>query len=66
MNKNIRCIHFPYCILKQENGNYAILNRLYKPLGFISHNWVEYSDYPIEFKFARLTSRTAEKLYGKT
>lgn len=65
MNRNIRCVHFPYCIIKQENGNYIILNRLYKPLGFISHKWVQYSDYPIEFKFAHLTSRTAQKLSYK-
>lgn len=37
-----------------------MLNRLYKPLGIRTTEWVEYEPYAV--KFQRMTSATAEKL----
>lgn len=54
-------IFLPYCIQRQNNGTYVLLNRKYKPLGFHTDEWVNYSDYPIAFK-ARITPQLASKI----
>jgi hypothetical protein len=54
--------HFPYCLKKQENGGYIILNRHYKPIGFCSKIYMVYEDYPIEFKIKRLTASQIQKI----
>jgi hypothetical protein len=57
-----RKLFFPYCLIKQEDGSYLVLNRNYKPVGFNTSIWVNYEDYPIKIKFKRLTSLTASKI----
>jgi hypothetical protein len=57
-----RKIVFPYCLIKQEDGSYLVLNRNYKPVGFNTSTWVNYEDYPIKIKFKRLTSLTVSKI----
>lgn len=44
---DVRCAALPYCLELQECGRYALLNRNYKPLGFVSRDYVNYSEYPI-------------------
>lgn len=59
---DFRYIYLPYCLLKQPNGNYLVLNRNYKPLGFAVRDRLRYEDYPIEVKIKRLTKTTAARL----
>lgn len=59
---NSRAIFFPYCIQKQEDGSYVVLNRNYKPLGFTSREHVDYADYPVAVRFKRMTEKKAAAL----
>lgn len=59
---DFRCVHLPYCLARQKNGTYVILNRNYKPIGFKTNEHLNYSDYPVEVKFKRFTSATAKIL----
>jgi len=59
---DIRFTFMPYCIQKQDDGRYAILNRRYKPLGFSSTEFFTYADYPILVNIKGLTEKTASKL----
>lgn len=65
MTSSIRWTHFPYCIQRQSNGKYVILNRDYKPLGFDTKKHLDYLAYPIDVKFKRFTKMTAAKLSCK-
>lgn len=57
----IRALHLPYCLERQTDGRYVILNRRYKPLGFTTREHVDYGAYPIAVKFTRLTRATAAR-----
>lgn len=48
---NFRQIHMPYCLKKQDDGCYVVLNREYKPLGFDTDEYLKYEDYPILVKY---------------
>lgn len=52
----------PYCILRNDDGSYVILNRMHKPIGFNHEGWINYSDYPVNVFFRKLDKRTAKKL----
>lgn len=58
---DLRSVHMPYCLQKQEDGRYIVLNRAGKPLGFCTNDKVKYDVYPIKVKM-RITSATAKKL----
>lgn len=58
---DFRSVHMPYCLKKQPDGTYVVLNREYKPLGFNTHKHVEYENYPIKAKI-KITAATAKKL----
>ena len=60
--QDFRAIYLPYCLIKQSNGGYVVLNREYKPLGFNTSDRVEYEDYPITTKFKSLTKKVASEL----
>jgi hypothetical protein len=49
-------------IKRLEDGRYVVLNREYKPLGFKTTDWVDYTDYPIAVTFKGLTAKLAAKL----
>jgi hypothetical protein len=54
---------FPYCIQKQEDGSYVVLNRNYKPVGFtISGERIDYGKFPVQVRFKRLNEETIKKL----
>lgn len=53
---------FPYCLQRQPDGSYVTLNRKYKPLGFLGDQWINYADFPVRFKFARLPPATIRAL----
>lgn len=60
---NFASICLPYCLERQENGDWIALNREYKPLGFKTHDWIKYEQYPIAIKFKRL-HRMRDKLHA--
>lgn len=59
---DVRCVHLPYCIKKQKDGTYVVLNREYKPLGFNTKEYIKYENYPIGVKLSGLRAATAKKL----
>ncbi len=62
MYRELRWAFLPYCLDRQDDGRYAILNRLYKPVGFNTSEWVDYSAYPVCVKVRGLGPATARKL----
>ena len=40
----------PYSLHKQKDGSWIFLNRIYKPLGVLSNDLVDYREYP-SFRF---------------
>lgn len=52
----VRQIFMPYCLQRLEDGSYLFLNRLYKPIGVSSKEWVVYETHPSKFKFKRALS----------
>jgi len=59
---DFRAVYMPYVLRKQENGLYVVLNRMYKPVGFATLDWVNYEDYPIASKIKGIGPKTAKKL----
>ncbi len=59
---SIRRTHVPYCVQKQPNGSYILLNRNYEPLGFLGEFNSERDSKNFEFYFARMTAITAAKI----
>ena len=57
-----RAVFMPYCLHKQEDGRYAVLNREYKPVGFNTSDWINYDDYPVCVNIKDLESSTAKRL----
>ncbi|MEZ5492856.1 MAG: hypothetical protein R3F50_21475 [Gammaproteobacteria bacterium] len=59
---DFRSIYLPYCLERQENGSYAVLNREYKPVGFNTNEHISYEDYPVTTNFKKLGPMTAKRL----
>lgn len=59
---DIRAAFLPYCIKRQDDGRYAILNREYKPVGFWTRAYVTYEDYPTLVRIKGLTLARAVKI----
>lgn len=62
---DFRSIYMPYCLKKQEDGSYAVLNREYKPVGFNTRAYVKYDDFPVTTKLKGIGSGIAKKLSYK-
>lgn len=62
---DVRSVHLPYCVKKQDDGTYVVLNREYKPLGFKTKEHVKYENYPISVKLSGIGPATAKKLSYK-
>lgn len=62
MSWDFRYLFMPYCLDRQPDGRYAVLNRKYKPLGFDTQEWVDYADYPILVSCKALTPDKAGQL----
>lgn len=58
---DFRAIFLPYCI-KKEKGKYVVLNREYKPIGFRTNLFVDYSDYPIGLNSKIFTKRILDQI----
>ena len=59
--QDFRAVFMPYCIERQPDGRYVVLNRAYKPLGFFTSDYIRYSDHPVAVGL-RITPKTADKL----
>ena len=55
-------IAFPYCLQKQSDGSYVVLNRGYKPIGFLTQECLDYGRYPIGIRFKGLKEETIRKI----
>lgn len=53
--------HFPYCIQAVHYG-YVLLNRDYKPIGFMTNDWLNYNSYPIQFDTKSFKSSVVQNL----
>lgn len=60
-----RGAYLPYCIDRQPDGRYVVLNRMYKPLGFRTRDWVDYENYPISIKLRGLGPAVAAKISAR-
>ena len=65
MVMNVRAVYFPYCIEKQKDGSWVILNRNYKPVGFNTSDFVKYEEHPVSMKINGLGPATLKKLSCK-
>jgi hypothetical protein len=62
---DFRAVFLPYCLKKQKDGRYVVLNREYKPVGFYTTTWVKYEEHPVFVKIKGLTKASAAKLSDK-
>lgn len=59
---DFRAAYLPYCLIRQADGRYAVVNRRYKPLGYLTSEWVNYQDKPILAHLSGLDPATIRKL----
>lgn len=60
--ENVRAVYFPYCLQKQKDESWVLLNRNYKPVGFNTDEFLNYDDYPVSIKLKGLGTATLKKL----
>lgn len=64
---DFRSVYLPYCLKRQSDGRYVVLNREYNPIGFNTTDNVNYEDYPITSKIRGITKKAAQELsYNKS
>lgn len=59
---DFRCVFLPYCLHKQEDGRYVVLNREHKPVGFFTREFVNYDEHPVAVGLEDIGPATAAKL----
>ena len=59
---DVRAVYFPYCLQKQEDGSWVLLNRNYKPVGFNTDDYIKYEDYPVSIKLKGLREKTLQAI----
>lgn len=59
---DFRAAFLPYCIEKQKDGSYVVLNREYKPVGFNTTEWIDYDKYPVSAFIKGLTPSVMKKI----
>jgi len=62
VDPNFRKVFMPYCLQRQENGLYAILNRNYKPVGVATTGILRLKDHPGLVNLKGLTAKKASKI----
>lgn len=62
LKDELRHTHFLYCLDRQEDGSYVLLNRNYKPLGFMTDEYVQYEEHPVGVKLKGLGPKSAAKI----
>jgi len=58
-NEELRRVYLPYALLRQDDGRYVLVNRLYKPVGLPTREWVDYAPYAVKL---RMTGAAAKAL----
>ena len=61
-NTDFRAVYFPYCIEKQRDGTWVVLNRQYKPVGFNTGEFIRYEDHPVSANLEGIGPATLNKL----
>ncbi|CAM2161500.1 conserved hypothetical protein [Paraburkholderia sacchari] len=62
---DVRSVFMPYCVKREADGRYAVLNREYKPVGFWTKAHVTYADHPVLVKIKGLTAARAARISYK-
>lgn len=62
---DFREVFLPYCLDKQPDGRYVVLNREYKPIGFKTKEHIEYENYPVCIELKGIDSAIAAKISYK-
>lgn len=62
---DFRSVFLPYCLDKQPDGKYAVLNREYKPVGFKTREYIKYEEYPVCVELKGIGPATAAKISFK-
>lgn len=62
VSTDFRAVYFPYCIEKQSDGTWVVLNRQYKPVGINTSDFINYEDYPVSAKLKGIGPAVAKKL----
>ena len=60
-SSELRHICFPYCLDKNQDGSWVVLNRNYKPIGFNTSDYINYSNFPISIN-CKLTPSMLKKI----
>jgi hypothetical protein len=58
----LRHTHFPYCIARQVDGTYVVTNRTFKPIGFMTGEFVNYASCPVGVSIKGLTPEVVASL----
>lgn len=58
---DFRAVFLPYCLDRQPDGRYAVLNRESKPVGFATYDHIDYAKYPVLVRL-RITAAVAAAL----
>ena len=59
---DFRSIVLPYCLERQENGAWVVLNREYKPIGFFTGRFINYCDHPIALMLPDIDAKLEAEL----
>ena len=59
---DFRSIYLSYCIEQNTDGSWVVLNRQYKPVGFNTSTFIDYSAFPVQTKLKGLGPATLAKL----
>ena len=58
----LRRTHFPYCLERQADDTWVMLNRHYKPIGFMTSEYLDYAAFPVGFRLRNVPRKTLEAL----
>jgi hypothetical protein len=59
---NFLMLFMPYCLRRQADGSYMVLNREYRPLGFFPEGRHDPDDHPVAVHIDGLSSTLAAKI----
>ena len=62
VSTDFRAVYFPYCIEKQPDGTWLVLNYQYKPVGFNTSEFIKYEEYPVSARLKGIGPAMSDKL----
>lgn len=54
---DFRGVYYPYCLDRQEDGRWTVLNRHYKPVGQTSEAHAHYPDHATPLKISKVLAK---------